>query len=241
MTKRPIYYDTETTGVRAEKDRIIELAAYDPYNDKTFVQLINPGFPIPPESTAIHHITDDMVANAPTFAEIAGGFVEFCDGDSVLIAHNNDNFDLQFLKCEFGRNDIAFPTWIFLDSLKWARRYRPDLPRHTLQILREVYGIEANNAHRALDDVMVLYKLISAMVGDLDFDTILSLMAGKPQLGNFIPKVMPFGKHQGKPLEKVPKDYVLWLKSSGAFDKSENENLRTAFDQLGFFQQEILL
>ena len=46
---RPIYYDTETTGIRNDKDRIIELAAYDPIENRTFCHLINPGMPIPKE------------------------------------------------------------------------------------------------------------------------------------------------------------------------------------------------
>ncbi|MBM3192489.1 MAG: DNA polymerase III subunit epsilon, partial [Chlamydiae bacterium] len=61
MVKRPIYYDTETTGVKSDKDRIVEIAAYDPYEEKTFVSLVNPGIPIPLEASQIHHITDDMV------------------------------------------------------------------------------------------------------------------------------------------------------------------------------------
>ena len=80
MTKplRPIYYDTETTGVRNDKDRIIELAAFDPVENRTFCHLINPGIPIPPEATAIHKITNEMVADALTFKEIGEQFVAFC-------------------------------------------------------------------------------------------------------------------------------------------------------------------
>src|SRR5437016_1356762 len=147
MTLRAIFYDTETTGIRSEKDRVIELAAYDPERGCSFEQLINPGCPIPAEATAIHHITNEMVAQAPTFGEVSDAFIQFCEGDVVLIAHNNDAFDLHFMKAEFNRCGQQMPSWKFLDSLKWARRYRKDLPRHTLQFLREIYGISANNAH----------------------------------------------------------------------------------------------
>ena len=71
MTLRPIYYDTETTGIRFEKDRIIEIAAYDPIENREFCEFINPGLPIPPQATAIHNITDEMVADAPDFGDIA--------------------------------------------------------------------------------------------------------------------------------------------------------------------------
>lgn len=226
MAKRLIYYDTETTGVRAEKDRIIELAAYDPVNDRRFDRLINPQIPIPQEASAIHGITDDMVKEAPTFAEIGKEFIDFCDGEPILIAHNNDGFDKHFLAHEYKRHELEMPTWIMLDSLKWARKYRPDLPRHSLQFLRQIYGIEENNAHRAIDDVLVLYQIFSFMVDDLPPETILKLL-GDPG-GSERPESMPFGKYQGKPLSEIPASYVSWLLESGALDKPENAQLKLA-------------
>ena len=228
MPLRAIFYDTETTGIRAERDRIIEIAAYDPVEDRSFERLINPKCPIPAEASNIHHITDDMVANAPTFDIVAKEFIEFCQGDVVLVAHNNDSFDYHFLKNEFGRNGVEMPSWKFMDSLKWARRYRNDLPRHTLQFLREVYEIEANNAHRALDDVIVLHKVFSYMTDDLSVEEIFSLITKPREIHH-----MPFGKHQGKPLNSLPKDYVAWLAGSGAFDKAENQELKQSLVKLG--------
>lgn len=228
MNFRPIYYDTETTGIKTDKDRIIELAAYDSARDQSYVTLINPGVPIPPEASAIHNITDEMVANAPSFAEAAKAFVEFCGEDCVLIAHNNDSFDKPFLECEFKRSGVPFPDFRFVDSLKWARKYRSDLPRHSLQSLREVYGIPANQAHRAMDDVVVLHKIFSTMIDDLPLHIVLELMSAPSVLSR-----MPFGKHQGKPLAEVPRDYVRWLADSGAFDKTDNKELRQSFEKLG--------
>lgn len=228
MPMRPIFYDTETTGIRAEKDFIIEIAAYDPFLNATFEKFVKPGCPIPPEATAIHHITNEMVANAPPFSEICEEFMSFCQGDVVLIAHNNDGFDYHFLKAEFGRSGKAIPPWKFLDSLKWARRYRRDLPRHTLQFLREIYGIPANNAHRALDDVVVLHQIFSYMTDDLSIDEIFGLLNTPRELQH-----MPFGKHQGTPLKQLPKDYVKWLAGSGAFDKPENNELKLSLEKLG--------
>lgn len=224
---RAIFYDTETTGIKTDKDRIIEIAAYDPVRNATFEKLINPGVPIPPDATAIHKISDAMVADAPNFAQVAREFVEFCEGDIILIAHNNDNFDFPMLRNEFVRHQVEFPTWKFMDSLKWARRYRGDLPRHTLQFLREIYGIAANNAHRALDDVIVLHQVFQLMTDDLEIEQAFSLLNRPKEIIH-----MPFGKYQGKPLQQLPKDYIQWLLGNGALDKAENKDLRTSMEKL---------
>ena len=122
------------------------------------------------------------------------------------------------------------PPWKFLDSLKWARRYRKDLPRHTLQFLRESYDIAANNAHRALDDVVVLHQVFSYMTDDLTMDHIFQLMTKPRPILH-----MPFGKYQGHPLKAIPKDYVQWLAGNGFFEKTENMDLKNAFEQLNMF------
>jgi DNA polymerase-3 subunit epsilon len=220
MSFKPIFYDTETTGVRPDRDRIIEIAAFDPLRNESFVQFINPGIPIPPESTAICKITDDMVKDADSFAVVGQKFIDFCGADAVLIAHNNDRFDKPFLEYETKRSGLQLPTWKYLDTLKWSRKYRPDLPSHALQNLREVYGIEANQAHRALDDVMILHKIFTMMTGDLTFEQVMTLIEQPLSMDR-----MPFGKFQGRPLSEVPKDYIRWLRDSGALEKPENKEL----------------
>jgi DNA polymerase-3 subunit epsilon len=227
MPLRPIFYDTETTGVRTDKDRIVEIAAFDPVLNKTFVQLINPGCPIPPEATAITGITDDMVATASDFSIIGAQFIEFCSSDCVLIAHNNDRFDQPILEAEMARAGLTLPSWKYLDTLKWSRKYRSDLPSHALQALREVYGFEANQAHRALDDVIILHKVFTAMTDDLAIEQILELLCQPTELSR-----MPFGKYQGRLFKEVPPDYLDWLKKSGSLDKSDNKELKEALLKL---------
>lgn len=228
---RPIYYDTETTGIRPEKDRIIEIAAYDPIENKTFEFLINPEMNIPEDATAIHGITNEMVAMAPTFKEIGAAFIDFCSGPCVLIAHNNDNFDRHFLFHEAKRHELVMPSWPMIDSLKWARKYRPDLPRHSLQFLRQIYGIAENKAHRALDDVLVLHQLFSMMIDDLSMEKVLELLNNSAE--GPLPEIMPFGKHQGKKLSEVPKNYFAWLKQQGAFEKPDNTPLKLSLEKMG--------
>lgn len=228
MALRPIYYDTETTGIKPAQDRIVEIAAYDPVLDLQFVSLVQPGCPIPTEAAAIHGISNEMVASAPTFAEVGQAFIDFCSGEVVLIAHNGDSFDLPFLRYECERNKLSLPACKTLDTLKWARRYRPDLPRHSLQILREVYGIPPNTAHRALDDVIVLHRLFQLMIDDLTIEDVYNLLCRPRTLQH-----MPFGKHQGQPLNQIPRTYVRWLLTSGALEKPENQELKESFSQLG--------
>jgi DNA polymerase-3 subunit epsilon len=225
-----IYFDTETTGIRPDKDRIVEMAAYDPLRERTFVELIKADLPIPDEATAIHGITNEMVANARSFKEVGQAFTDFCGPDAVLVAHNGIAFDQPFLAQEFARHGMQPPQWPLIDTLKWARKYRPDLPKHALQHLREVYGIPPNQAHRALDDVITLYKIFAQMIDDLSVPTILELLSDStPGV-----KRMPFGKHRGKALSAVPKDYVRWLASSGALDKAENSGLKEEFLALAY-------
>lgn len=227
MAKRFIYYDTETTGIKAGKDRLCEIAAYDPVQNRTFCSFVNPECLIPKEATAITNITDDMVKDAPLVGVALRSFIRFCEGDVVLVAHNNDAFDKPFLEGEFLRSGIEMPSWIFVDSLKWARKYRADLPRHSLQSLREVYGIVSNQAHRALDDVIVLEQIFKSMIGDLSCEIVLELMSQSTQIVR-----MPFGKYAGKLISDVPKDYVAWLQKSGAFDKKENAALKEALESV---------
>jgi DNA polymerase-3 subunit epsilon len=228
MTRRPIYYDTETTGLKRDSDRIIEIAAYDAFHKTSFSTLVNPEMKIPAESTNITNITDEMVKNAPMFKEVATEFVKFCEGDVVLIAHNNDNFDKHFLEAEFNRVGITLPKYPYIDTLKWAKKYRPDLPKYSLQYLREIYLVESNNAHRALDDVMVMKEVFEKMTGDLSIQDIFFLMNKK----NGPITQMPFGKHRGIPLEKVPKSYLSWLSKSGALDKEDNVELKQTLTKL---------
>lgn len=227
MTKIPIYYDTETTGTRPDKDRIVEIAAYDPVNNRTFVQFVHPGCPIPPECIAISGITDDMVSQAPSFEIIGRDFIEFCGENAVLIAHNNERFDKPFVENECLRSNLTLPSWDWVDTLKWSRKYRSDLPSHALQSLREVYGVEGNQAHRALDDVMTLYRIFSMMIDDLPIETVIFLLSQPTDVSH-----MPFGKYQGRPLAEVPRDYFLWLKNSGALEKPENKELKEAILKL---------
>jgi DNA polymerase-3 subunit epsilon len=223
-----IFFDIETTGIRVDKEKIVEIAAYEAFEKRSFASLVNPQTPIPQEASNIHGITDGMVANQPTFGAVMQDFLSFCGPEFIIVAHNGDSFDIPFLEAECKRANLPFPSFRSIDTLKWARKYRPDLPRHTLQFLRETFQIEANQAHRALDDVMVLYQVYTKMIDDLSPEQVLQLLAKATDTDR-----MPFGKHQGKLIKEVPKDYLKWLAQSGALEKPSNKDLREKIEKLG--------
>ncbi|MEF9519875.1 DUF3820 family protein [Chlamydia crocodili] len=211
-----IFYDTETTGTQIDKDRIIEIAAYNNATKESFVTYVNPEIPIPEEASKIHGITTSTVTSAPKFPEAYKQFCDFCGNEAVLVAHNNDSFDFPLLEKECRRHSLEPLSLRTIDSLKWAQKYRPDLPKHNLQYLRQVYGFAENQAHRALDDVITLHNVFSALIGDLSAEQVLALMEESRHPKAF---KMPFGKYRGKPLTEVPASYIQWLENQGNLDK----------------------
>src|SRR5262245_2539566 len=95
--------DLETTGTNPRRDRIVEISVLKllPAGvHELRTRRLNPGMPIPPAATAIHHITDADVAAEPRFEQIAGGLIEFLDGCD-LGGFNVKRFDLPLLYEEF--------------------------------------------------------------------------------------------------------------------------------------------
>ena len=118
--KRPIvFFDLETTGVDAAKDRIVEISMVKVMPDGSEVvrtRLINPQMHIPEASTAIHGITDDDVKDAPAFAQIAKSLCQFIEGCDFG-GFNSNRFDLPMLVEEFLRAgvDVDFKKRKFID------------------------------------------------------------------------------------------------------------------------------
>ena len=158
-------FDFETTGMSPVRDRVVELAALRIDADggeHAFHSLVNPGCAIPPGVIGIHHITDDMVADAPHFSSVAKAFLEFAE-ESTLVAHNAI-FDLGFLQEGLAR--CGLPVWRgkTLDSLKLAKRCFPGLASYRLQNLRQVLCLDDDpgndQAHRAGADVFWTKQLL---------------------------------------------------------------------------------
>lgn len=223
------FYDIESTGLDVKNDRIIEIAFISHYDDKiNFESLINPEQKIPQESSRIHGIVDDDVKNSPKIKEVLEKIIEFCGEHAYFIAHNNDRFDELIFRAEAERVGIEIPkTWVFLDSIKWAKKYRPDLRFHNLQYLREVFGIEKNQAHRAVDDTIVLKNIFDYLTGDLSIEDIVERLIVSPNK-----MVMPFGKFKGQLLSELSDRYISWLYSSKVIFEPSNIRLKQAIETL---------
>lgn len=172
-----VVFDLETTGSKSLTCRITEIGAYRVKNGAVigeFHTLVNPETPIPYFITNLTGIDDEMVADAPVFADVAHNFLEFI-GDSILVAHNS-SFDMRFLNHEIGR---VFPEYRLanpcLCTVQLSRRLLPEIVNHKLKTVAEYYKIDLYNHHRAAADahatahifINLLTKLKNEGVTDL--------------------------------------------------------------------------
>lgn len=154
-----VIVDVETTGGGHEQHRITEIAVVRVEQGivvKEWSQLINPERRIPHAITELTGISNDMVAAAPLFVEVADQFLSLCDG-AIFVAHNV-NFDYGFLRREFARLDRTF-RMPKLCTVQLARRYLMKLSSYRLSALCKAYGIELKNHHRALADARATAEL----------------------------------------------------------------------------------
>ncbi|MCK1564293.1 VRR-NUC domain-containing protein [Bradyrhizobium sp. 173] len=153
--------DIETTGAWSNGDRITEIGAVKVRNHEVVDEwhtLLNPQRPIPAKIVQLTGITNEMVRDAPVFAEMADSFMEFM-GDGIFVAHNV-NFDYGFIAYEYERLDRRFRFPKLCTCAGMRRRY-PGHKSYGLGKLCEVYGIELDNHHRALCDARASVHLLN--------------------------------------------------------------------------------
>ena len=157
-------FDVETTGMSPVNDRIVQLAAVRIDRDgeiSRWNSFVNPGCRIPPGVVAVHHISNEMVADAPPFVRVGLSFLDFAK-NSTLVAHNA-RFDLGFLQESLHR--CGLPLWKgkTLDTLRLVKTTHPNLPSYKLQSLRTIFqleSVESMQAHRADADVEWTLQLL---------------------------------------------------------------------------------
>ncbi|OHV12346.1 DNA polymerase III subunit epsilon [Kushneria phosphatilytica] len=160
MADTPLtFLDLETTGTRATRDRITEIAALRVLDGNVvdrFVTLVDPGVLIPPSITALTGISNEMVQGQPAFETIADEFYRWIDG-SILVAHNA-RFDISFLRNEYRRLGVRFGARVIC-TLRLSRQLEPDHYHHSLGELLRRHDLLSASRHRALSDTKALLSL----------------------------------------------------------------------------------
>ena len=223
-----IFFDTETTGVN-DIDFLCQLAYKT--GDEQFCELYKPEIKIPPEASSVHHITNKMVEEKPSFQE-STDYKKikslFEDENSIVVAHNA-KFDLAIIKKE----NINPKNVICTLRVTRALDKENKIPQHKLQFLRYFLNIEIEaTAHDALGDVLVLEKLFERLIdkikkeNNIDEKSALEMMidiSSKPSLMYSF----SFGKHTGKTVADVAKldpGYLRWFLETKERDNPEDED-----------------
>ncbi len=158
--------DFETTGFSSRSNRVVEVAIVIVENGvigESWTTLVNPGNDHELGASHIHGIKREWLADAPSFAQIAGDLYERLN-KSVIVAHNAD-FDIRFLHAEMERsgylpNGLLFPNW---DSRKAASFAPIQPPTRKLGDVALAFGIDISNAHQALDDTYAVAEIIASI------------------------------------------------------------------------------
>jgi DNA polymerase III subunit epsilon len=176
MTKYAII-DVETTGGAAKHERITEIAIVLHDGERvldTFSTLLNPERSIPINITRLTGITNQMVADAPKFFEVAKRIVEMTE-DAIFVAHNV-NFDYSFVREEFNRLGYSFIRKQ-LCTVRMSRKTFPGLRSYSLGNLKQHFNVQSDRAHRALDDTLATVEI---------FERILAAQEGREHIKSMI-------------------------------------------------------
>ena len=227
--KRPlIVFDLETTGISISYDRIVEIACIKIFPDgreDIKVCRINPEMPIPALVTAIHGITDEDMADKPTFAQLAKELAVFMQGCDFA-GFNSNKFDFPMLVEEFLRAGVEFDAENrkFVDA---QRIFHTMEPRNLSAAYKFYCGQTLTNAHSAEADTRATVDILKAQIqhypaleNNIDFlhkfsgqNNFVDL-AGRLVYNEDGKEVFNFGKHKDKLVELVLKQdtaYYQWM------------------------------
>jgi DNA polymerase-3 subunit epsilon len=223
-----VFFDLETTGINIVKDRIVEISFLKVYpngKEESKTRRVNPGIPIPPESTAIHGIGDEDVKNCPLFREIAKSLaaqIEGCD----LAGFNSNRFDIPMLAEEFLRADVD----IDLSRRKFVdvQTIFHKMEQRTLVAAYKFYcGKDLEHAHTAEADTIATYEVMKAQLDrypELKNDVVFLSQyssynnnvdfAGRMVYNDKKEEVINFGKYKGQLVKEVLENdpgYYSWI------------------------------
>lgn len=230
--KKPIcFFDLETTGINVAKDRIVEIAVLKVYpngNKESHTWRVNPEMPIPAESSAIHGITDEMVANEPTFAQLAPKVYNLIK-DSDLGGFNSNRFDIPLLAEELLRAEVDFDMKKALSVDVQTIFHK--MEKRTLEAAYKFYcGKDLINAHSAAADTEATFEVLKAQLSryeelknDISFLADFSSHKDHVDFAGFISynedrqEVFSFGKYKGRLVEDIlntDSGYFGWLQNA---------------------------
>jgi len=249
--KRPlVFFDLETTGLRISDARIIEISIIKVFPEQKTSEhttRINPTVPIPPQSTEIHGITDDDVKNKPTFKNISSKLFSFLY-DCDLVGYNSNNYDIPILAEEFLRTgfyfDLTDRKMIDVQSI-----YHQMEPRNLKAAYKFYCQKDLEGAHSAKADTKATFEVLQAQLKTYDsLESSLDFLhamcerkrkvdhVGKVVFDENDVKVFNFGKHFGKPVEQVIReypDYFDWLLQEGQIPNYTKKILYDIRKELG--------
>ena len=217
LTKPICFFDLETTGINIAKDRIVEISILKIFpngNKESKTWLVNPEVEIPPEVIAVHGISNEKVANEPTFKELSKEIYAMIK-DSDLGGFNSDRFDIPLLAEEMLRADVDFDMKNMM-SIDVQTIFHK-MEKRTLGAAYKFYcNKDLEGAHSAEADTMATYEVLLSQLGryselennvkklsefttrkkSLDFAGF--IVANENQEPSF-----SFGKHKGKTVDEV--------------------------------------
>jgi len=178
---------------------------------------VNPEVPIPPQSSAVHHIVDADVKGAPKIETVVDRFLSCDDGKLVFVAHNA-KFESEFLWPFIEERGIEA---IFLCTWKTSLRVLPEAPSHTNQFLRYLFGMlepfgqsrASIEAHRALSDCYCTGEIFCKFLESSGYPKIVEWSQQEA-----LHTILTFGKHKGMRYEQAPSDYLMWLRDKSDMD-----------------------
>lgn len=245
---RPIiFFDLETTGTNITTDRIVELSYIKVFPDGSTEEKcrrINPGIPIPPASTAVHHITDEDVADAPTFRQLAKSINSIFEGCDIA-GYNSNKFDVPLLMEEFQRAginfDVADRKFIDVQNIFHKKEQRTLIAAY-----RFYCGKELENAHSSLSDTRATYEVLLGQLEKYDdLENDVDFLADYSRVGNALDfaarivldenkePIFNFGKHKGKKVIEVFRSepsFYSWM-MQGEFAKNTKDVVTRLFAQ----------
>lgn len=163
-------FDTETTGFSpAAGDEIVSIGAVRVVGGRlrraeVFERLVDPGRPVPPASTAVHGITDELVQGQPPLEQVLPLFARFC-ADTVLVGHNV-GFDMGFLRAREARTGVRLTSPV-LDTLLLDAAAHPDAEEHSLEAIATRLGVDVVGRHTALGDALVTGEVLVRLLAVL--------------------------------------------------------------------------